>query len=246
MSEELITAKLNELDSIADMEAGKPGIPVTTAVAEAESLFNWCNKDKDLLIRGGLDWKLVDDLPIRLDALRVSQANWKDEYKTFQDCQEEWKVASPAAYNLRDELVHFFYHAFYNKPGEYAKVRRIDEGSTNADMIQDLIELSVMGKNHTQELQSIGLDLTLLDTARAKSFELGELLGKVNGAITETSPKLIIRNKAYNHLKEAMDEIRRIGQFVFWRDNARLSGYVSQYSRKANEGRKKKEEPTAV
>jgi hypothetical protein len=243
MSEEIIIAKLNELDSIPDMEFGKPGIPVTVAIQEAENLYNWCLKDKDAMVRAGLDWKLVEDLPLRLDALRVSQANWKNEYKSYKDCQEEWKVKTPAAYNLRDELVHFFYHAFYKNPGEYAKVRRIDEGGTNADMIQDLLELSVLGKTHAEELQSIGMDLTLLDAARDKSFELGELLGKVNGALTETSPLLVLRNKAYNHLKEAMDEIRRIGQFVFWRDNDRLSGYVSQYSRRKNQGRKRREEP---
>jgi hypothetical protein len=246
MSEQLITEKLNELNLITDVETGKPTIPVTSAVQEAENLINWVNKDKDLLIRGGLDWKLVDDLPIRLDALRVSQANWKNEYNSYQDCQEEWKIASPEAYNLRDELVHFFYHAFNNMPAEIAKVRRVDEGNTNADLVQDLIDLSVLGKSHVAKLQAIGLDITLLDTARAKSFELGELLGKVNGALTETSPMLVLRNKAYNHLKEATDEIRRIGQFVFWRDNDKLTGYVSQYSRKANQSRKKKQEPTAV
>jgi hypothetical protein len=104
--------------------------------------------------------------------LRVCQANWKTEYKNYQDCQEEWKIASPAAFNLRDELVHYFYHAFYNNQGEYAKVQRIDEGNTNADMIQELIELSTLGMKHTAELEAIGLDLSLLDTARAKSFEL--------------------------------------------------------------------------
>jgi len=242
MADELINEKLNELDSITDIETGKPTIPVTVALQEAENLINWVKKDRDMLVHGGLDWTLVDDLPIRLDALRVSQANWKKEYKTYQDCQEEWKGASPSAHNLRDELVHFLYHALYQFPGEYAKVRRIDEGTTNADLVQDLIELSVLGKDHSEKLQSIGLDVTLLDTARAKSFELGELLGKVNGALTETSPILILRNKAYNHMKEAMDEIRRVGQFVFWRNESRLSGYVSQYSRKLNEGRIKKGE----
>jgi hypothetical protein len=243
MTEELITAKLNELDSITDMETGAPTIPVSVALQEAENLFNSCTTDKEVLIRAGLDWKLAEDLPLRTDALRVSQTNWKTEYKSYQDCQEEWKVASPAAYNLRDELVHYCYHAFYNKPGEYAKVRRIDEGSTNADMIQDLIELSALGMKHTSELEAIGLDLSLLDTARAKSFELADLLAKVNGALSGTSPMLSIRNKAYTHLKEATDEIRRVGQFAFWRNEDRLGEYVSQYSRKLKQARKKKDEP---
>jgi len=224
MSEQLINEKLNELDSITDMETGKPTIPVTVVLQEGKNLFNWCQKDKEILIRAGLDWKLVEDLPLRTDALKVSQANWKSEYKTYKDCQEEWKSAAPVAFNLRDELVHYFYHAFYNNQGEYAKVKRIDEGSTNADMIQDLIELSTLGMKHTAELEEIGLDISLLDTARAKSFELSELLSKVNGALSETSPLLKVRDKAYVHHKQAMDEIRRVGQFAFRKDEDRFNG----------------------
>ena len=246
MTTDLINDKLNELDSMTDIETGRPTTPVTVVLQESKNLFNWCKQDKEVLIRSGLDWKLVEDLPVRTDALKVSQANWKTEYKTFQDCQEEWKVAAPAAFDLRDELVHYFYHAFYNIPGEYAKVRRIDEGNTNADMIQDLIELSALGKKHIPLLLSIGLDISLLDTARTKSFELADLLAKVNGAQNETSPLLKLRNKAYIHLKQAMDEIRRVGQFAFWKDEDRFNGYVSLYSRKKNKSRDKEDAEQTV
>jgi hypothetical protein len=222
MSEELITAKLNELDSITDMETGKPTIPIKNALQEAEDLSKWCMQDKETLIRAGLDWKLAEDLPIRTDALRVCQAKWAAEYKNYQDCQAEWKVASPEAFNLRDELVHHFYHALYNNPNEYAKVQRIAEGGSNADMIQDLIDLSELGMKHTKELEAINLDLNLLDVARAKSFELADLLARVNSALRESNPVLEIRNKAYTHLKEAVDEIRRVGQYVFWRNDEKL------------------------
>ena len=240
MSEELIAEKLNEINSMTDIETGRPTIPVSIALQEAEDLHGWCMKDKEVLTKAGLDFTLVTDLKARAGALRQSQTNWSNEYKEYQDCQAQWKIEAPAAYNLRDELVHHFYHAFYNLQGEYAKVQRIAEGYSHADMIQDLSDLAGLGMKNTAELEAIGMDLNLLELAKTKSSELAGLLAKVNGSLRETSPKLEIRNKAYFHLKEAVDEIRRVGQYVFWRNEVRLKGYISPYLRRMNKNQKKK------
>jgi len=42
-----------------------------------------------------------------------------------------------------------------------------------------------------------------------------------------------MRDKAYTHLKQAVDQVRECGQYVFWRNEARLKGYGSRYFRKA-------------
>ena len=44
-------------------------------------------------------------------------------------------------------------------------------------------------------------------------------------------------------MKQAVDEIRRHGQYVFWRNEARKKGYVSRYYRTMH-GRNK-ENPSA-
>jgi hypothetical protein len=41
-----------------------------------------------------------------------------------------------------------------------------------------------------------------------------------------------IRDQAFTHLKEAVDLIRKCGQYVFWRNAARLKGYRSNYLRR--------------
>jgi len=111
-------------------------------------------------------------------------------------------------------------------------------------MIQDLSDLAELGSRHINELQAIGLDLTLLETARSKSFELAELLAKVNGTKIDSNPAFITRNKAFIHLKEAVDEIRRVGQYVFWRNEVKFAVYSSNYYRNVNDPRRKKTEAT--
>ena len=100
MTEQLINQKLNELNSMAELEAKSPSIPVSVMLQEAANLYEWCLKDKDSLSGAGLDWKLVEDLELRAGALRVSQAKWRSEYKSYQDCQAEWKIAAPEAFKI--------------------------------------------------------------------------------------------------------------------------------------------------
>jgi hypothetical protein len=43
-----------------------------------------------------------------------------------------------------------------------------------------------------------------------------------------------IRDQAFTHVKEAVDKIRKCGQYVFWRNPARVKGYRSNYLRRLN------------
>ena len=57
----------------------------------------------------------------------------------------------------------------------------------------------------------------------------GDLLGATNGEREAVSEAMIIRDKAYTYMKQAVDEIRECGKFVFWRNPDRLKGYVSDF-----------------
>jgi hypothetical protein len=227
---------------MTDLETGRPTIPVLDSAQEADDLYISCLDDQDILVRAGLDWKIVEDLPIRTLALRVSQSKWIAVYKKYQDCQEEWKVEAPEAAKLRDELVHHFFHAFNKNKGLYGTVRLIAESKSNSGTIQNLLNLYELGIQNPKELEAIGFDMKTLDVAKEKSFMLGLLLARTKKALRDTKPALQIRNKAYNHLKAAVDEVRRMGQYAFWHDELKIVGYASTYLRKANSKKKGKEE----
>lgn len=220
-----------------------PKVPVDVAIQEAENLYIWCLQDKDLLVKAGLDWTIVEDLPTRTGALRYAQAIWQQDFLSVEDVQRQWKEQSPAAYALRDELVHHFYHAYRKHPDIYANVQRIAEGTTHADMIQDLVDLAILGKSFSAPLIAIGLDMALLDVAEARSGEMAALLAKTNGERLSNSHLKVTRDKAYTYLKQAVDEIRHHGQYVFWRDAERAKGYVSRYNKRRSKNSKNDKSP---
>jgi hypothetical protein len=106
-------------------------------------------------------------------------------------------------------------------------------------MLQDLSDLSVLGKENQALLEAIGSDIIKLDTAAQNSEELSALLAQANGEASDDGDTKILRDKAYSYMKAAVDVIRATGQYVFWRDEDRLKGYVSYYHKRKNRSKRK-------
>lgn len=229
MSKEHFDLKRMAIEAITDKETATPNMPVAIALQEAEDLYEWCQADKEVLAKAGLDLALVDDLPARIGACRYTQSVWQKEYKSIEDAQREWLAKSPAAYELRDEMLHHFFHAYRNLPDLLGKVQKVAEGSSHADMIQDLSDMSVLGTGNPEPLQAIAFDMDLLATASVTSSAMADLLAKSNGAKLSDNKLKTLRDKAYTYVKQAVDEIRHHGQYVFWRNEERKKGYVSRY-----------------
>ena len=221
-------------------------IPVNVFVQEAENLYHWCLDDQPVLTRAGLDWDLVLSLPARAGACREAQSLWVKERNTRQEAEQAWKDQAPAAFDLRNQLLHNFRFAFRKFDGLLTRVDEIAQGDTNSDMVQDLNDLSVVGKANTEPLAVINFDLPMLDTAADVSDRMGDLLGATNGERKEDSEAMLIRDKAFTYLKQAVDEIRECGKFAFWRTPERLKGYNSDYWKVKNASTKEKETATPV
>lgn len=236
-----LLAKQELLNSMDSKEVPEPGIPVDVFLQEAENLYVWAKDDEPALTNAGLSVELLNDLPIRAGACREAQSIWNKERNTREEAQQRWKDESPAAYELRDELIHTFLYAYRKHPDILARVQQIAEGDGYADMIQDLNDISVLGKTYPDPLKLINHDMTKLDKAGDESDQKAELLALSNGEKGHENESKIIRDKAYAHLKEAVDEIRACGKYVFWRNPDRLKGYSSAYYRKLNRNRDNKD-----
>jgi len=72
--------------------------------------------------------------------------------------------------------------------------------------------------------------------------DLADLLATANGDKVEKNASKTIRDKAYTHLKELVDEVRAAGKYLFWRNPNRLKGYTSEFWKRKN-SRKSSAEP---
>jgi uncharacterized coiled-coil DUF342 family protein len=232
--------KLEAIKAIRENDVKLPYMPVSIFIQEGEDLYTWCQPDKDVLMAKGLNWSWVEELPACLGALREAQSRWNAERNTQEEAAQKWKEKAPLAYDLRDTLIHDFRYAYREREDIIARVSKIAEGRTHADMIQDLNDLAVLGREYPDELTEINMAASTLDMAAESANELGELLAIVNGDREEHSEIKTIRDKAHTLCKSIIDEIRSCGQYAFWRNPDRVKGYASDYIRKYNKSQQKK------
>ncbi|MCY1720052.1 hypothetical protein OU798_06845 [Prolixibacteraceae bacterium Z1-6] len=213
-------------------EVKTPDMPVNVAIQESENLYLWSLNDKAGLTGAGLPETTIDSLTVRNGACRTAEAMWKREQHTPQDAQKEWEERAPAAYELRDQLLHTFRYAFRNDERLLKKVSDIANGTGDADMIQDLSNAVALGEANPEPLALINFDATLLPLAATTADELAIVLAQANGEKEIDHQVKIIRDRAYNYMQQAANEIKNCGRYVFWKNEARLKGYRNIYKNK--------------
>ncbi len=206
-----------------------PNQPIDECTASAEVLAIEALKDKDVLEQAGLDATIIDELTSLSGALRYCQAQWMSEYRARQEAQKEWLEQSPAAYDLRDEMLHHFKFAYRNNADIHTKVMRINDGNGHVDMVQDLIELAVLGEKNPNQLSGIGFDVAELQNVKTLSHSMAKLLASANGSTDESSNTKTLRDKAFTLLSERMTSIREYGRYVFWKNEDRKEKYYNNY-----------------
>ncbi len=229
MSKEDFDIEEEAILAIPKDEVKEPNMPVSESIREAKVLALWATDDKDRLQNRGLDITLIDALDPRSGALSYQQGFWVTDTTTRRLALEEWTTQNPLGYDLRAILFHFLRFAYRDDRELLQRIDEIAEGGGHDDMIQDLMSLSLLGKKNIAPLEKINFDLTKLDTAATLSDTLGDLLARNNNFQEKPSQVKDLRDRAFTHLKKAVDEIRLYGKAEFWREPERLKGYSSQY-----------------
>lgn len=126
----------------------------------------------------GLAWELVEDLPVRLEALAEAEALWYTQWLGRKEISSEWDSLSSIAYELRNRLLADFRFAFRDHPGLLKMLKSNPDRKNHPTMIQDLNDLSVLGRANRQLLEAIRFDMSLLETAAQTSMDMTFLLVK--------------------------------------------------------------------
>jgi hypothetical protein len=144
LSQALVMEKIN---AISADQVKIPTQPVNVFLQEGENLSIWCTPHKEILIANGLDPYFIDVFPFALIICREAQAMWIAEQKAKSDALKAWQEQSPAAYALQKQLLADFRYAFRKDASLLKSVAQIAEGTSNADLIQDLSDLAALGTN---------------------------------------------------------------------------------------------------
>ncbi len=225
--------KRDVLLAIPDSEAGVvKRMPITTYIHEAEALNRWCREDRAAFETLNGIWELAEDIPIRAGALRELESMWRNERCTPDEASQRWKDESPALFKIRKNLIQGFRYAFRGNRALLRRVSFIAKGKTNAERLQNLNDLAVLGRDNQELLAKIGFDLSQLDEAAAKSAEMSDLLATSVSQRKKGSETLKLRDKAYSHLKEAVDEVYCAGRYLLRHNSERRNGYSSAYLNK--------------
>lgn len=231
---------------IKSEDINKPNMPIEVVNNEATTVFDIATEDKEMLAESGLDLSLIEDIPNRVAGLRYAQSKWNKVLSDRSEKEQQWKAIAAEGFELRDEILHFARYAYRNDENISKALKRIDDGFSNADMIQDLSDLAYIGKDNPAALEVVKFDLTKLDRAEQIATEGGLLLGDINGDRQNVfNPDKEMRDRAYTYLKQAVDEVRDAGKFVFWKNEKRASQYASTYMRKLRYRKEQEESPNA-
>ncbi len=219
---------------MTEADTQPPNMPIHVAIHEALRLADWAVQDRAALEGTGMDWQLCEDLTTRSAALRHAEALWANERFINEEAQAQWKKKSVQAYDLRDTMVHTFRFAFRKRLDLGRLVDQIAQGNTHVDMLQDLKDLAVAGRRNEELLTAVNFDLSKLDQCENLAEELGRIYAEARNDRQSYRQAKLIRDKIFTLLKQSVDEVRAYGQYVFWRDAQRRSGYSSEYFRVRN------------
>jgi len=233
--------ELPRMQALAAKDVQVPTIPIDVAAQEAEDLYIIATKYREQLTAIGITDEKITRLHTEVGALREAQSRWKATYNTQQGDIKSWDEQSPEGYALQRELNQSFRYAYRKDKRIMGRVREIADGSGDDDMIQDLNDYAVLGKENPTQLTAINFDATKLDRSAELSDTLGTLLAQANGDKKAEHELKDLRDRAYTLLKEDVTELRDAGKYAFadQPDIAKL--FTSEYSRRH---RTKKDEPT--
>jgi hypothetical protein len=231
MSKEDFENLKDRIEAIPQADIKAPKMPIDVYLQEAANLYQWSKADQEKLEAVGL--KYFEEFTQRIGALSYAQSVWVNNRFAKGPSEVEWDKKSKQAKELKNELEHTFRFAFHEKPLLLNKVKMIEKGNRNADMIQDLSNLSSLGRANLSLLAAINFDENKLDQAANEATELSFLLAKARTEEKEKSNLKAMRDKAYIYLKELVDEVYRTGKFVFSKDENKRKGYFSRYFNKS-------------
>jgi hypothetical protein len=145
------------LEAIPTDQVKTPAYPPYHLIGEANALYEAAGMHRARLIAVRLDPALIDDLPLRAQALAGAQSARSLVPDVKRSAEEV--AAEEQATQLRSELHAAGRYATYANPEAQSALDKISEGTGHDDLIQDLKDLSLFCEKYATEMKAIGIAL---------------------------------------------------------------------------------------
>jgi hypothetical protein len=208
-------------------------------VQETFDMAQCARIDEDSLATINYTKEKVDDLELRAAACQEAESLWLEQNHCANDAEDNWAVLREQAIEAKLDTIHTFKYAYRNSENLLDAISKVVEGATHSDAMQDISDLVVLGRKHPEPLAAIKYDASKLDALEKLGDDASNALAIANESRLSGSEAKILRDKAYTHLKEGLDELRAAGKFVFRKDEKRQKRYQSRYWKKRNNTIKK-------
>jgi hypothetical protein len=192
--------------------AERPTFSVASLLDEARELDVTTKKLGAELVKGTrLDKNIRSELAARRALLDAAETEWI-EARERSTPRNVVKLRAAAEKLKREAFAALRYFAS-DDPSTQVRLDEIAEGSGDVDLIDDVQKLSDLVGRHASSFSS-----TVPKNLGAQLAEAGRSLADATAeraVNTEAAVAGDLRNRAYWHLRDLMDEIRAAGRYVF-------------------------------
>lgn len=212
-----------------------PPLPADVLIAEAKV----CSKEAlrhELLFAAlqDFDRRCVVQLPHLIASFESAQRAW-DQARMVRSAGKNRAATRQQADQLRTELVASARYLLRRNPGAQLELDRITQGDGLPDLVADLRDLALLGKQHAAVFaKAPGFP----KDAFTQCTQLADALEET----TDAEPALQARehrNRVGAVLDQWLTEVRDAARYVFRKDPARLRPFLSSYiARKMARSRK--------
>jgi hypothetical protein len=210
----------------------KPNIAIGIYLQEAFNLYIYALSDKEVLCSKGLDVKLLEELPRRIDCAREMEAQWYAKRYLESPVEKECKRVRAIVDRSRKELLAGMEYAFHGDSWAGA-VDNVEKGEGESDYTLDLWDIVTIAEKNIEVLTAAGCDMNHLNILKEQRRIYADLVAQCTLEQEDTSVH-DLRDKAYTFVFAAVEAIRRAAKHAFWDDKKHLKGYASEYFRKSS------------
>ncbi|MBI3070774.1 MAG: hypothetical protein HYY84_01475 [Deltaproteobacteria bacterium] len=233
MSVQDVRAVESAMMAIPADEVRKPSIPVEAYCHQGERIVEATKRDREALTATGIAAETVDTLPVRLGALRTTDAEWLVRRTRGRPPEQVEREA--AGFRSRNESFATARFGFRNDPDVQVVLDDIQKGDGVVDMLDDMEKLAVLYREKGARIAIPNFDARK-EADRLESEARAIREGSAAWRVEESSETLKERrDRAFTYADRAIGEIRAAARYAFRndRDDARIAPYVDNYSANA-------------